>query len=47
LVEDLSLAEIIAELATDARLEVQAEIPGFLAAQLSFESFEKRLARRI
>ena len=31
--EDVSLAEIIAELATDARLEVQADIPRFLAAR--------------
>jgi magnesium transporter len=33
LAEDVSLAEIIAELATDARLEVQADIPRFLAAR--------------
>lgn len=31
--EDMSLAEIIREMATDARLEVQADIPRFLAAR--------------
>jgi hypothetical protein len=31
LAEDIELAQIIARLATDARLEVKAEIPGFLA----------------